>query len=109
MEGDSYLISPSLVKIKEEDDIVAQRRETMQERHFDGEGEEVVDEGVEELVHHCSRGHVRDGFEAVVDVEAGHLEENKCRVSMVRYLKSLCLSNVPSSKTHKHIHSPLAS
>ena len=36
----------------------------------------IVDESVEEFVHHCFAGKVGDGFEAVVDVEGGdHHEE----------------------------------
>jgi hypothetical protein len=45
----------------------------VQEGHLDGEGEEVVDEGVEELVCHGAAGHVGDGLEAVVDVQTWDL------------------------------------
>lgn len=67
------LVGPGLVDVDEEDDVVAQGGEAVQEGHLDGEGEEVVDEGVEELVRHRAAGHVRDGLEAVVDVQAGDL------------------------------------
>ena len=50
----------ALIQVYEEDDVVAQSRQSMQCRHFDGEGKEIVDEGVEELVGHCSGGHVCD-------------------------------------------------
>jgi hypothetical protein len=45
----------------------------VQEGHLDGESEEVVDEGVEELVSHGAAGHVSDGLEAVVDVQTRDL------------------------------------
>ena len=61
--------------VDEEDDVVAKGGETVEERHLDGEGEEVVDEGVEELVGHGAAGHVSDGLEAVVDVQTWDLEE----------------------------------
>jgi len=54
------LVSPSLVDVDEEDDIVTQSGKTVQEGHLDGESEEIVDEGVEELVSHSTAGHVRD-------------------------------------------------
>jgi hypothetical protein len=52
----------------------------VQQRHFDGEGEEVVDEGVERFVHHGARGHVCDGLEAVIDVERGNLGDRVSRI-----------------------------
>lgn len=51
-------VLPSLVQIDEEDDIVSEGGETVEHGHFDGEGEEVIDEGVEEFVGHCSGRHV---------------------------------------------------
>ena len=67
------LVGPGLIKIDEEDDVVAESGETVEEGHLDGEGEEVVDEGVEELVCHGAAGHVGDGLEAVVDVQTRDL------------------------------------
>lgn len=69
------LVLPSLKQVNEEDDVVTESSQTVQSRHLDSESEEVVDEGVEELVRHGAAGHVRDGFEAVVDVQAGDLGE----------------------------------
>jgi len=48
--------------------------------HLDGEGEQVVDEGVQELVHHGAGGHVRDGFQPVVDVERWYHHQEAVRV-----------------------------
>jgi hypothetical protein len=67
------LVGPGLVDVHEEDDVVAESGETVEERHLDGESEEVVDEGVEELVCHGATGHVGDGLEAVVDVQTWDL------------------------------------
>jgi hypothetical protein len=67
------LVGPSLVDVDEEDYIVTQSGKTMQEGHLDGESEQVVDEGVEELVGHGTAGHVSDGLEAVVDVQTWDL------------------------------------
>jgi hypothetical protein len=67
------LVGPGLVDVDEEDDVVTQSCETVQEGHLDGESEEVVDEGVEELVSHGAAGHVSDGLEAVVDVQTWDL------------------------------------
>jgi hypothetical protein len=67
------LVSPGLVDVDEEDDVVTQSGEAVQEGHLDGESEEVVDEGVEELVSHGAAGHVSDGLEAVVDVQTWDL------------------------------------
>ena len=67
------LVGPGLVNVDEENDVVAESGETVEEGHLDGEGEEVVDEGVEELVGHGAAGHVGDGLEAVVDIETWDL------------------------------------
>ena len=67
------LVRPGLVQVDEEDDVVSESGQAVQDGHLDGEGEEVVDESVEELVRHCSAGHMGDGLEAVVDVESGDL------------------------------------
>jgi hypothetical protein len=63
------LVLPALVEVDKEDDVVTEGGETVERGHLDGEGEEVVDEGVEELVCHCLGGHVRYGLEFVVDEE----------------------------------------
>jgi hypothetical protein len=44
--------------------------------NLDGEVEEVIDEGVEELLCHRVAGHVRDGLEMAVDVEQRDHHEN---------------------------------
>ena len=67
------LVSPSLVDVDEENDIVTQGGKTVQEGHLDGESEEVVDEGVEELVGHSAAGHVSNRLETVVDVQTWDL------------------------------------
>ena len=54
------LVRPALVEIDEEDDIVAEGGEAVEGWHFDSEGEEVVDECVEEFVGHGFGGHVGD-------------------------------------------------
>ena len=53
------LVRPALIEVDEENDVIAESGEAVQSRHFDGEGEEVVDEGVEEFVRHGFGGHVR--------------------------------------------------
>ncbi|KAI7091903.1 hypothetical protein KC356_g264 [Hortaea werneckii] len=62
--GEVDLVGPGLVEVDEEDDVVAEGGEAVQDGHLDREGEQVVDEGVEELVRHRLRRHVRDGFQA---------------------------------------------
>ena len=45
-------------------------------RHFDDEGEEIIDDGVQELIAHDPPVHMLYGFESVVDVELGrHLNK----------------------------------
>src|SRR5687768_7772926 len=65
-------VRPTLVQVDEEDDIVTEGGQSVQDGHLDGEREEVVDEGVEELVHHRLGRHVRHALEAVIDVKRGH-------------------------------------
>ena len=48
---------------------VAEDGEAVQQRHFDDEREQVVDDGVEELVRHLSPRHMRHALEPVVDVQ----------------------------------------
>lgn len=80
------LVLVALVKPNEEDDIIAESGQTMQPRHLNGECKEVVDEGVQELVSHRLAGHVGNGLQAIVDVQArNHHQEtigidtaNKC-------------------------------
>lgn len=48
----------------------------MERGHLDGESEEIVDEGVKELVDHSLAWHVRNTLQLVVDVQTGdHHEE----------------------------------
>ena len=47
-------VGPALVEIDEKDEIVAEDRQAVQSRHLDDKGEEVVDDGVQELVRHLS-------------------------------------------------------
>lgn len=56
------LVSVALVEVDEEDDVVAEGGEAVEGGHFDGEGEEVVDEGVEDFVRHGAGGHVGDAL-----------------------------------------------
>lgn len=51
-------VSIALIQVDEEDDVVAQSSQAMKSEHLDGKCEEVVDECVEDLVCHGSRGHV---------------------------------------------------
>ena len=59
-------VDPALIKENEENNIVAEYAQPMQRRHFDDEGEKVVDNGVQELVRHHAPWHVRHRFELVV-------------------------------------------
>lgn len=65
-------VSPSLVQINEEDDIVTKSRQAMKDGHLDGKGEQVINESVEELVHHGLGRHVGNALQAVVDVQRRH-------------------------------------
>lgn len=58
-------VNPALVKPDKENDVIAQRRQTMQPGHLDGESEQVVDESVQELVHQRPAGHMSDGLQVM--------------------------------------------
>ena len=69
------LVLPRLEQIHEENHVIAECGKAVQGGHLDGEGEQIVNEGVEELVRHGAAGHVRDGLETVVDVQRGNHHE----------------------------------
>ena len=69
------LVLPALVEPDEEDDVVTESSQAVEPGHLDSEGEQVVDEGVEELVGHGLAGHVGNGLQSVVDVQTGHHHE----------------------------------
>ena len=47
----SVLINPSLVKVAKEDDVISETGDPVSCRHFDDEGENIIDECVECFVH----------------------------------------------------------
>ena len=52
-----------LVEVDEEDDVIPEAGDPVRCRHGDDKGEQVVDEGVERLVHEGPPGEVRHRFE----------------------------------------------
>ena len=60
-------VDPHLVEVNEEDDVVAEARDTVQHGHLDDEGEHVIDEGVQRLVDHGIDRDVRDTLQLVID------------------------------------------
>lgn len=56
------LVLPALVEPDEEDDVVTEGGKSVEPGHLDGEGEKIVDEGVEELVSQRLSGHVGNGL-----------------------------------------------
>lgn len=66
---------PSLVKVNDEHDVVPEARDSMGCRHGDDEGEYIVDERVEGLVHECPPGQRRHRFQLVVDEQLRQHEE----------------------------------
>lgn len=65
------LVLPALVEPDEEDDVIAESSQAVEPGHLDGKGEEIVDEGVQELVGQRLAGHVGNRLQPVVDVETG--------------------------------------
>ena len=49
-----YRVDVSLVEIHQEDDIIPKNAQSVHRGHLDDEGEEVVDEGIDEFVHQVS-------------------------------------------------------
>jgi hypothetical protein len=62
-------IDPTLIEVNQKDDVIPKTRQTMQCRHFDDEGEKVIDKRIQRLVHESSPRHVRHRFQFVVDEE----------------------------------------
>lgn len=60
-------VDPHLVEVNEEDDIVAETRNTMQHGHLDNERKHIIDEGVQRLVDHGVDRDVGDALQLVVD------------------------------------------
>ena len=65
--------------------------------HRDDESEQIVDEGVEGLVHEGTPGQVGDGLKLVVDEQLGQHEQEAERVDSVN-LKGLWTSLVRATK-----------
>jgi hypothetical protein len=74
------LVLPALVEPHEEDDVVTKSRQAVEPGHLDREGEEIVDEGVQELVGQRLARHVGNRLQPVVDVETGDHHEEAVRV-----------------------------
>ncbi|MFN9900397.1 MAG: hypothetical protein ACK55Z_16725, partial [bacterium] len=66
-----HAIGPTLVEVDQKYQVVSEDRETMQRGHFDYKGKQVIDDCVQELVHHCTPGQVGNALELVVDKELG--------------------------------------
>ena len=56
LRGSGFIntIDPSLIDVNNKNDVVPEYRNAVHGGHFDDEGEKVVDEGVDELVHEVS-------------------------------------------------------
>jgi hypothetical protein len=65
-----------LVEVNHEDYVIPEHGNSLQSRHFDHEGEQVVNDGVQEFVNHGVPVHVLYGLELVVNEQLrGHLDE----------------------------------
>jgi len=64
-----HAVYPALVDVDEEHEVVAEHRQPVQQRHLDDKREQVVDDGVQELVRHLAPGQVRHALQLVVQVQ----------------------------------------
>mmetsp|Transcript_8139 Transcript_8139/g.14107 ORF Transcript_8139/g.14107 Transcript_8139/m.14107 type:complete len:398 (+) Transcript_8139:124-1317(+) len=71
-------VEPHLVKVDEEDDVIAQARNAVHHWHGNGKGKDVVHKRVERLVHEGTQGQVRHTLQAVVHIQLRtHGDESK--------------------------------
>ena len=73
-------VNPALVQEDEENDVIPEARDAMHPRHLDDEREQVIDDGVERLVHERTHRQMRDTLQLVVDVHGGDHEQEPERV-----------------------------
>lgn len=66
-----YGVEVPLVEEDEEDDVVPEARQAVHDGHGHDEGEQVVDERVDELVRHHPPGHVRHALQLPVLITGG--------------------------------------
>ena len=62
-------VSPSLVDVDQKDEVISEHTEAMQPGHLDDKGEQVVNDGVQELVGHLAPGQGCHALQLVVDVQ----------------------------------------
>lgn len=80
--------------------VIAKAGDAVHGGHFEDEGEEVVDEGVDALVDQGLPGKVRDRLEAIVDVELGRHrhEAERLRVKKRRVSTRVRLVSAETSR-----------
>ena len=64
-----HAIRPPLVDVDRKDKVVSEDRQPMQEGHLDDKGEQVINDGVQELVCHLPPGEVSDALQLPIDVQ----------------------------------------
>ena len=64
-----HSVSPSLVDVHQEHQVVSENTEAMQPGHLDHKGKQVVHNGVEELVGHLAPRQSCHALQLVVDVQ----------------------------------------